>query len=255
MSDDALFPKGAALVVGASGGIGGKIAEVLASDGCDLALVYNRKADAAQAVAQRVASRATVHHCDVTNSADIDRLVADAVSEHGRVHTLVWAAGPLVDQLNLSETPLEKWRTAFEVEVHGFFALVRALLPQMRDLGGGSIVHLGSAGHMRWPERDGLSVAPKAANESWLKGLAREEGRHGIRANSVLVGVIDAGMFHDLMAQGAFPPEWVTETQKMLAIKRWGQPEEIGYAVSWLASARAAYVTGQQINVSGGYGI
>ena len=255
MSDDALFPKGAALVVGASGGIGGKIAEVLAADGCNLALVFNRKADAAQAVAMRVSARATTHRCDVTSMEDIERLVANAISEHGRIHTLVWAAGPLVDQLNLSETPIEKWRTAFEVEVHGFFALSMALLPHMRENGGGSIVHLGSAGHLRWPERDGLSVAPKASNESWLKGIAREEGRYGIRANSVLVGVIDAGMFHDLMGQGAFPPEWVEETQKMLSIKRWGQPEEIGYAVSWLASTRAAYVTGQQINVSGGYGI
>lgn len=255
MSDDALFPKGAALVVGASGGIGGKIAEVLAADGCNLALVFNRKADAAQAIAMRVSARATTHRCDVTSMEDIERLVANAISEHGRIHTLVWAAGPLVDQLNLSETPIEKWRTAFEVEVHGFFALAMALLPHMRENGGGSIVHLGSAGHLRWPERDGLSVAPKASNESWLKGIAREEGRYGIRANSVLVGVIDAGMFHDLMGQGAFPPEWVEETQKMLSIKRWGQPEEIGYAVSWLASTRAAYVTGQQINVSGGYGI
>ena len=67
--------------------------------------------------------------------------------------------------------------------------------------------------------------------------------------------MIDAGMFHELMAQGAFPSEWIAETQKMLALKRWGQPEEIGYAVSWLASSRAAYVTGQQINVSGGFGI
>ncbi len=255
MTDNALFPDGAALVVGASGGIGGKIAEVLAADGCNLALVFNRKADAAQAVAMRVSARATTHRCDVTSMEDIERLVANAISEHGRIHTLVWAAGPLVDQLNLSETSIEKSRTAFEVEVHGFFALAMALLPHMRENGGGSIVHLGSAGHLRWPERDGLSVAPKASNESWLKGIAREEGRYGIRANSVLVGVIDAGMFHDLMAQGAFAPEWVTETQKMLAIKRWGQPEEIGFAVSWLASTRAAYVTGQQINVSGGYGI
>ena len=128
MSDDALFPKGAALVVGASGGIGGKIAEVLAADGCNLALVFNRKADAAQAVAMRVSARATTHRCDVTSMEDIERLVANAISEHGRIHTLVWAAGPLVDQLNLSETPIEKWRTAFEVEVHGFFALSMALV-------------------------------------------------------------------------------------------------------------------------------
>lgn len=255
MSDNALFPKGAALVVGASGGIGGKVAQILGGDGSNLALVYNRKADAAQAVATKVATQTSLHRCDVTDPAAIAALVEEAVAKHGRIHTLVWAAGPLVDQLYLAETPLEKWRKAFEVEVHGFFALVTALIPHMRQQGGGSIVHLGSAGYLRWPDRDGLSVAPKASNESWLKGIAREEGRHGIRANSVLVGVIDAGMFHELMEKGAFPPEWVEETQKMLAIKRWGQPEEIGYAVSWLASSRAAYVTGQQINVSGGFGI
>ena len=255
MPDNALFPKGAALVVGASGGIGGKVAQILGGDGSDLALVYNRKADAAQAVANSVSTQTSLHRCDVSDPAAIATLVEEAVARHGRIHTLVWAAGPLVDQLYLAETPLEKWRKAFEVEVHGFFALVTALIPHMREQGGGSIVHLGSAGHLRWPDRDGLSVAPKAANESWLKGIAREEGRHGIRANSVLVGVINAGMFHELMQKGAFPPEWIEETQKMLAIKRWGQPEEIGYAVSWLASSRAAYVTGQQINVSGGFGI
>lgn len=255
MQDNALFPPGGALVVGASGGIGGKVAEILAADGSDLALVYNRKPEAAQAISDKVATQASVHRCDVTDQAAIAALVEQAVAAHGRIHTLVWAAGPLVDQLYLGETPMEKWRKAFEVEVHGFFALTTALLPHMRENGGGSIVHLGSAGHLRWPDRDGLSVAPKASNESWLKGIAREEGRHGIRANSVLVGVIDAGMFHELMAQGAFPPEWIAETQKMLALKRWGQPEEIGYAVSWLASSRAAYVTGQQINVSGGFGI
>lgn len=255
MQDNALFPKGAALVVGASGGIGGKVAEILATDGSDLALVYNRKAEAAQAIADKALTESSVHRCDVTDPAAISALVEEAVARHGRIHTLVWAAGPLVEQLYLGETPMDKWRKAFEVEVHGFFALTTALLPHMRENGGGSIVHLGSAGHLRWPDRDGLSVAPKASNESWLKGIAREEGRHGIRANSVLVGVIDAGMFHELMGQGAFPPEWIAETQKMLAVKRWGQPEEIGYAVSWLASSRAAYVTGQQINVSGGFGI
>lgn len=240
---------------GASGGIGGKVAEVLAGDGADLALVYNRKQAAAEQVAASVATKATIHQADVTDPAQITALVAEAIAEHGRIHTLVWAAGPLVDQLHLAETPLDKWRHAFEVEVHGFFASVGAILGHMREQGGGSIVHLGSAGYLRWPDKDGLSVAPKAANESWLKGIAREEGCHGIRANSVLVGVIDAGMFHELSKQGAFPQSWVDETQKMLALKRWGQPEEIGYAVSYLASSRGAYVTGQQINVSGGFGI
>lgn len=255
MSDNALFPKGAALVLGASGGIGGKVAEVLAADGADLALVYNRKAEAVARVAAACATRTSQHGCDITDGAAVAQMINDVVATHGRIHTLVWAAGPLVEQVLLSETSPEAWRRAFDVEVHGFFGLVQALLPHMHDQGGGSIVHLGSAGHLRWPDRDGLSVAPKAANESWLRGIAREEGRHGIRANSVLVGVIDAGMFHELMQKGAFPPSWTEETLKMLSVKRWGQPEEIGYAVSWLASSRAAYVTGQQINVSGGFGL
>jgi NAD(P)-dependent dehydrogenase (short-subunit alcohol dehydrogenase family) len=231
------------------------VAEVLSADGADLALIYNRKKGAVEALAAKVAAKATIHHCDVTDRASLSAMVTEAIAAHGRIHTLVWAAGPLVEQMTLGNTPEDAWRRAFEVEVHGLFAAVQSLLPHMREKGGGSIVHLGSAGHLRWPEADGLSVAPKAANESFLRGIAREEGRHNIRANSVLVGVIDAGMFHELSAKGAFPPGWVEETLKMLSVKRWGAAEEIGYAASFLASSRAAYVTGQQINVSGGFGL
>lgn len=255
MSNNALFAEGAVLVIGASGGIGGIVAAILAEDGANLALVYNRKKDAVEALAQSISTKATTHGCDVTDRGALTTMVGDAIAAHGRIHTLVWAAGPLVEQVRLGDTSEESWRRAFEVEVHGLFGAVQTVLPHMRERGGGSIVHLGSAGHLRWPEADGLSVAPKAANESFLRGIAREEGRYGIRANSVLVGVIDAGMFRELSAKGAFPAGWVEETQKMLSIKRWGQPEEIGYAVSYLASNRAAYVTGQQINVSGGFGI
>lgn len=257
-SGTAWFPPGAALVLGASGGIGSKVAEVLARDGSAVALVGNRHVDAIGELAERLADdgrAASTHRVDVRDPAALAALVDEAVVRHGRIHTLVWAVGPLVEQLYLAETPIEAWRSAFETEVYGLFNVVQAVLGHMREQGGGSIVHLGSAGHLRWPDRDGLSVAPKAANESFLRGIAREEGRNGIRANSVLVGVIDAGMFHELMAKGAFPDGWTEQTLAMLAIKRWGSAEEIGHAVSWLASDRAAYVTGQQINVSGGFGL
>ncbi len=255
MQAEALFPQGCALVLGASGGIGNGVAEVLAADGADLALVYNRKAEPVTALAQRVATKASCHQCDITDAASLQKLIGDVIAQHGRIHSLIWAAGPLVEQTLLSETSEAAWRRAFEVEVHGLFAVVQALLPHMRENGGGAIVHLGSAGHRRWPARDGLSVAPKAANESFLRGIAVEEGRFGIRANSILVGVIDAGMFRELMAQGQFPEGWVEETHKALALKHWGRAEDIGYAASFLASSRAAYVTGQQISVSGGFGL
>lgn len=252
------FAQGAALVFGASGGIGSAVAQVLARDGADLALVYNRKRDAAEAVAQMaegLGRTATVHQCDVTDEAALAGLVEQAIAAHGRIHSLIWCAGPLVEQLPLSETPAAAWRHALGVEAMGFISSVTALLPHMRENGGGAIVHLGSAGHRRFPDRDGLSVVPKAANEAFIKGIAREEGVHVIRANSVLVGVIDAGMFHELSEKGAFPPGWVEETQKALCLKRWGQPEEIGEVVSFLASRRSSYVTGESINVSGGFGV
>lgn len=252
------FPQGAALVFGASGGIGSAVATVLAADGADLALVYNRKRDAAEAVgraAQLLGRTATVHQCDVTDEPALAALVEQAVAAHGRIHSLIWCAGPLVEQVLLAETPVAAWRHAFAVEAMGFIGAVTALLPHMRGQGGGTIVHLGSAGHRRFPDRDGLSVVPKAANEAFIKGIAREEGVHGIRANSVLVGVIDAGMFRELSEKGGFPPGWVEETQKALCLKRWGQPEEIGDVVSFLASRRSSYVTGESINVSGGFGV
>ena len=67
--------------------------------------------------------------------------------------------------------------------------------------------------------------------------------------------MIEAGMFLELTKKGHFDETWVQEVHKNLALKRWGQPEEIGHAAVFLASNRAAYVTGQQISVSGGYGI
>ncbi len=253
-----LFPGGAAMVMGGTGGLGAASARELARAGSDIALCYRSKADAAEQLAEefRGLGRAvSIHQSDATDPASLVAARDAAIAAHGRIHTLLWAAGPLVDQLHLSQTPLEKWKRAIDVEVHGFFAATQALIPHFRSAGGGSFVHLGSAGDLHWPERDGLSVAPKAANESLVRGIAREEGRYGIRANSVLVGVIDAGMFHELLANGSFDDKWVAEVQASLPLKRWGRSEEIGHAVAFLASSRAGYTTGQQLAVAGGYGI
>ncbi len=257
-SGEPMFPAGAALVFGGSGGIGQGVVQAFAEAGSDVAITYRSKQAVADGLATSIAGlgrKATTHAVDVLDPAQVRATVEAAIAAHGRIHTVVWAAGPLVDQVYLAETTQEQWRRAIDIEVNGFFTAFKATLPHLRAQGGGSYVTLGSAGHMRWPEKDGLSVAPKASNESLVRGIAREEGKYGVRANSVLVGVIEAGMFLELTRQGAFPQAWVDETQKMLALKRWGRPEDIGHAAVFLASSRAAYVTGQQINVSGGFGL
>ena len=250
------FPQGAVMVFGGSGGIGQHVAKAFAGAGSDVALVYRSKQEVAEKVAGEIRAlgrKCSLHQTDVREAAQVKAAVADAVSANGRVHTVVWAAGPVVEQVFIADTSPELWRRSIDIEVHGFFNAVQATLPHLREKGGGSYVHLGSAGHVWWPAKDGLSVAPKAANEALVKGIAKEEGRHNIRANSVLVGVIEAGMFLELLKRGVFDQKWTEETQKLLALKRWGKPEEIGHAAVFLASN--GYVTGQQINVSGGFGV
>ena len=253
-----LFPAGAAFVVGGSGGIGQGVALEFARAGSAVAVGYRSKPNVAESVADQLreaGAQATTHQLDVTDPAKVAAALEAAVAAHGRIHTVVWAAGPFVNQRHISRMGHDDWRRAIEVEVIGFFNAVQAALPHFRVQGGGSFITLGSAGHLRWPDRDGLSVAPKATNESLVKGIAREEGRYGIRANSILVGVIEAGMFPQLLAEGQFDQKWIDETMHMLAIKRWGKPAEIGRAAVFLASNDAAYITGQQLNVSGGFGI
>ena len=250
------FPEGATLVFGGSGGIGQSVAKSFAAAGSDVALVYRSKQAVAEAAAAEIMAsgrKASTHAADVTDAAQVKAAMAAAIAAHGRIHTVVWAAGPVVEQVAIAETSAELWRKSIDIEVHGFFNAVQAALPHLRAAGSGSFVHLGSAGHLWWPAKDGLSVAPKAANEALVRGIAKEEGRHNIRANSVLVGVIEAGMFLELLQRGVFDQKWIDETQKLLCLKRWGQPEEIGSAAVFLASN--SYVTGQQINVSGGFGV
>ena len=251
------FPNGAAIVFGATGGIGRVVALELAKAGSDVAIIWRSKNDVAKTLAKEIKAlgrKASIHHCDVTIEGAAKDAMADAIQAHGRLHTLIWGAGPLVEQVFMAETSRGQWHKAVNVEVHGFFDAAQAAIAHMRGEGG-SVVHLGSAGDLSWPDKDVLSVAPKAANESLIKAIAREEGKNGIRANSVLIGVIEAGMFLELSKQGVFDDQWTADVQKNLALKRWGQPEEVGHAVVYLASEKASYVTGQQIAVAGGYGL
>jgi 3-oxoacyl-[acyl-carrier protein] reductase len=255
---DRQFPDGAALVIGGSGGVGQAVCREFARAGTDVALTYNSNRAAADKLAaelKAVGVKATVHQLTIGDAARVEAVVEEAARAHGRLHTIVVGAGTLATQVLLSEMTRELWQTVMEQDVNGFFNVMKATLPRLQAWGGGSYVHLGSAGHLRWPERDGISVAPKAAIEALVTGIAREEGRNNIRANTVLLGVIEAGMFLELTRQGVFNETWVKEVHKTLALKRWGKPEEVGHAVVFLASNRAAYVTGQRIAVAGGYGI
>ncbi len=252
------FPEGAVAVFGGSGGIGKGVALEFAKAGTDVAIFYRSKKDTAEAVAQDIRAlgrKASIHQTDARSYEELDASFNAAVEAHGRIHSIVWGAGPVVAQVPIADWTLEQFRASMEIEAFGFYYAARIAIPHFRARGGGSFVHLGSAGHDWWPHLDGLSVAPKACNESLIKGIAKEEGIHEIRANSVLVGVIDAGQFKIGQKEGYFDAEWERNVKAMLPIKRWGKAEDIGKASVFLASNDANYVTGQTISVAGGFGV
>ena len=252
------FPAGATLVIGGSGGIGSSICREFARAGSDVAITYFSRQAAADETAEEVldAGRdASVHRLDTGDAAAIALLIDAVAQRHGRIHTIVFSAAAVTEQVYVSAITSAQWQRALTEEVSGFFHTVQAALPRFRTWGGGSFVHIGSAGDMIWPARDGLSVIPKAANEAVVRGVAREEGRYNIRANSVLVGVIDAGMHLELQRRGVFDAQWAQNTINMVPLKRMGRAEDVAHAAVYLASDRAAYVTGQQIAVAGGFGV
>jgi 3-oxoacyl-[acyl-carrier protein] reductase len=250
------FPAGIALVVGGSGGVGQAICKRAAEAGSDVAISYrNNRAGAERAAdAVREAGRnAVLLQFDVADDVGLKNAIDALATEHGRIHSVFVATGYDIKMRFIAEVTPQEWRRVINDDVNGFFNIIYATLPHLRAQGG-SYVHIGSAGLLRWPPQDVLSVAPKGAVQQLIKGIAKEEGRHHVRANGIAIGVIETGMFLRLK-ETAFDQAWHDAVLSTLSIKRYGQPEEVAEMAVFLASGRASYVTGQMIALDGGWSL
>jgi 3-oxoacyl-[acyl-carrier protein] reductase len=259
MSDsNDLYPEGVALVVGGSGGIGQAICKDLAANGVTVALTYNSNRERAEELVASITTDGGSAECVQLTMAELDGIkqtVADLIKRHGRLHSVFIATGFDIPQVHISDLKPEVWQSVMRNDVDGVFNIVHVTLPHLRAGGGGSYVHISSAALQRYAELDILSVAPKAAIEELMKGVAKEEGKHGIRANSIAIGVIETGIFLRLKEQGVFDQDWQDMVRGMLPLVRFGQPEEVAYMATFLGSNKAAYTTGQLIPVDGGFGV
>jgi meso-butanediol dehydrogenase / (S,S)-butanediol dehydrogenase / diacetyl reductase len=253
------LPERVVIVTGAASGIGRSIVTTCTSEG---AIVTGLDANEAGLTILRSAAATEaleIAHVDVTASTQVNAAVQDVLDRHGRIDVLVNAAGisTMAPVVELTEAD---WDRTFDVNVKGVFLMSRAALPSMIEHGSGSIVNIASAAGKRGSRTLSHYSASKFAVIGFTQSVALEVAAAGVRANSVCPGLISTPMQDREVAWEAKLRE--TSEQKVLdryvaavPMGRLGNPEDVARVVVFLASDDAQYVTGESVDVGGGYAI
>ena len=237
-----------ALVTGASRGIGRAVAEGLAADGFDLALVYADNGEAAaQAVAacERAGATARAYRCDVSNAEQVKATVDAVLSDFGQVWALVNNAGVTRDGL-LARMKDEDFSRVLDVNLVGAFNMTRSLTRAFMRQRGGRVVNMSSVVGLMGNAGQANYAASKAGLIGLTKSVARELAGRGVTVNAVAPGFVRTDMTAGL------PDEVVARYEGQIPLGRLADPAEVAAVVRFLVSDAAAYVTGEVVRVDGG---
>lgn len=238
-----------AIVTGAGQGMGRAVAERLAAAGASL-VVNDVRQDAVTEVAAALRSGgadAVGIAGDVTVKSDVQRLVEGTTDQFGTINVLVNNAGVL-RPTKVIDIPEEEWDWVVAVNLKGTFLCSQAVLPSMRAAGWGRIVNFSSTAGKNISTVGGAHyTSAKAGILGFTRHLAKEEAGYGITVNSVCPGLIDTEMVRNTINEAR-----ADAYAESFPISRLGEPGEVAELVAFLASDRAAYITGASLDINGG---
>jgi 3-oxoacyl-[acyl-carrier protein] reductase len=234
----------AALVTGGGRGIGRAIALALAAEGADVAVLGRTQSEieAVAAEIQTLGRRAAAEVCDVTDRAAVERAIASAVEQLGRLDILVNNAGGGTERTRIGDDDPDHWVQAIEVNLHGTYFCTRAALPHLKTAGGGKIINVGSGmGHQ---PRKGNSSYNAAKAGVWMltRCLAMELWEHGIEVNELIPGPVYTELTSDVFPPGGPHPSIEGERVKL--------PDDVVPLALFLATHAPGGPTGQTFSLA-----
>lgn len=248
-----------AIVTASSRGIGRAAAEALAAEGARITVCARTAADviaAAERIRARTGSEVLAVTADLTKAEDIQHIVDRTLEAYGTVNILVNNAGgpPPGTFDGVGET---EWRAAFEITLLSVVRMTRAALPVMRKGGGGVIINIQSTSVKVPLDNLILSNSIRSSVIGLAKSLSFELAKDGIRVNNVLPGAIMTDRQREMLAlqstrSGKSVAEIIRLREAAIPLGRFGDPEDLGDMIAFLASERARYVTGVTVQVDGG---
>lgn len=237
-------------VTGAANGIGNGIASVLANEGAHVVIsdLANAREEGEALVAKIKDSGGSAQFLpvDVTSLKDIETLITTTRAVTGKLDFAVNNAG-IGPKGTLAESDDRLWDLANDINLKSVFRILRAVIPVMREQGSGSILNISSVAGVTGLPTAGVYSATKHAVIGLTKTAAAENGDVGIRVNAILPNAIRSKLL-----EGS-SPEFIKAIMEPQAIRRLGEPEEVGAAAAFLLSDKALFITGVSLPVDGGY--
>lgn len=242
-----------ALITGAASGIGQATAVLFAREGARVAVAdiddTNGKATVEQI--RRAGGEAIFIHCDVSRRAQVEAMVAQTLQVFGALHILVNNAANVrfEDYGSVTEATEEKWDRVVDITLKGVYLCSRYSIPRIIDAGGGAVVNVSSVGGVVGFGNSSAYCASKGGVIQLTREIAIDYAAQNIRANAVCPGLIDTPQVRRNLAD----PEAMNRSLSVPIFKRPGRPEEVAYAILFLASDEASFITGTTLAVDGGW--